>query len=180
MYDVLVLAGGGARRMGGVDKPSLTVGGISLLDRVLAAVPSASRRVVVGPARPTEAAVIWTREEPVGAGPVAAVAAGLHLVTAPVVVLLAGDLPFLTGSVVTQLLDAVDEDGAMLVDDTGRDQFLCSAWRTRALRAADFSTDRLGLLLGGLTARRVTVSAEPAPWTDCDTEEDLKRAREWA
>ncbi|WP_240497415.1 NTP transferase domain-containing protein, partial [Streptomyces hirsutus] len=36
-YDALVLAGGGARRLGGADKPGVRVGGRSLLDRVLAA-----------------------------------------------------------------------------------------------------------------------------------------------
>ncbi|MDQ2826873.1 MAG: nucleotidyltransferase family protein, partial [Actinomycetota bacterium] len=40
--------------MGGVDKASLPVGGVPLLDRVLAAArPVCDRLVVVGPARPT-------------------------------------------------------------------------------------------------------------------------------
>src|SRR4051812_33904528 len=35
-YDAIVLAGGGGRRLGGVDKATLEVGGRTLLDRVLA------------------------------------------------------------------------------------------------------------------------------------------------
>ena len=38
-YDAVLLAGGGAARLGGVVKPALQVGGVTLLDRVLAAVP---------------------------------------------------------------------------------------------------------------------------------------------
>ena len=50
----IILAGGAGRRMGGVDKAALVVGGVTLLDRVLtAARPVCDWLVVVGPARPT-------------------------------------------------------------------------------------------------------------------------------
>ncbi|MYU19520.1 NTP transferase domain-containing protein, partial [Streptomyces sp. SID8361] len=52
-YDAVILAGGAARRLGGVDKPALRVGGRALLDRVLDACRGAGRTVVVGPRRPT-------------------------------------------------------------------------------------------------------------------------------
>ncbi|WP_204250989.1 NTP transferase domain-containing protein, partial [Saezia sanguinis] len=48
--DVIVLAGGRASRMGGVDKPGLVVGGRSMLETALAAA-GAGRTVVVGPPR---------------------------------------------------------------------------------------------------------------------------------
>jgi len=51
-YDALVLAGGQARRLGGMDKMAIPLGGRGLLDRVLDAVPDADRVVVVGPPRP--------------------------------------------------------------------------------------------------------------------------------
>ncbi|MDP9398746.1 MAG: NTP transferase domain-containing protein, partial [Actinomycetota bacterium] len=56
-YDAVVLAGGRARRLGGVDKPGLEVAGRSLLDRVLAACAGAGRTVIAGPQRPTARAV---------------------------------------------------------------------------------------------------------------------------
>jgi molybdopterin-guanine dinucleotide biosynthesis protein A len=82
---VIVLAGGAARRLGGADKPALTVAGRSLLDGVLdrAAGLDPAGIVVVGPHRPTSAAVRWAREQPPGGGPLAALAAGLAAVPAP-------------------------------------------------------------------------------------------------
>ncbi len=178
MHDAVVLAGGSARRLLGADKVAELVAGVSLLDRVLLACASASATIVVGPERSTCRPVQWTREAEVGTGPVAAVAAGLALVTAPVVLLLAGDLPLLTPEVVAALVAAVTDDGAMLVDGDGRAQFLCSAWRTDALRSADLGADRMGALLRGLRAQPVVCDGEP--WTDCDTPEDLARVRERA
>lgn len=106
-YDVIVPAGGAARRLGGADKPGLTVGETTLLDRVLAACAGARTTVVVGPARPTaRSGVRWTREQPPGGGPVAAVAAGLGLVDAGTVLLLAADLPFLDRRTVERLVTA--------------------------------------------------------------------------
>ena len=114
-YDALVLAGGQARRLGGVDKMAIPLGGRDLLDRVLDAVPDADRVVVVGPSRPLPRPVAWRREDPPGGGPVAAIAAGLPATSAPLVAVLAGDLPFLTASAVGALRFAVGPD-----DDGGR------------------------------------------------------------
>ena len=79
-YAAVVLAGGAARRMGGVDKPALPVGGRPMRDRVLAAVSDATPRVLVGPADAVPRRACGSiREEPPGGGPVAAAAAGLAL-----------------------------------------------------------------------------------------------------
>jgi molybdopterin-guanine dinucleotide biosynthesis protein A len=178
--DVVVLAGGSGRRMGGVDKPSLYVGRSTLLDRVLSAVPDEARVVVVGPFRPVSRSVRWTQEEPAGRGPVAALAAGLELVEAPRVLLLAADLPFLNAATVQAVVAAVRWDGAVLVDDTGKDQYLCSAWRSSALRRADLSGSRLKDVVAQLCVDRVSVpvpAGAPRPWDDCDTPSQLRAAR---
>ncbi|MET9294463.1 DUF6457 domain-containing protein [Streptomyces sp. NPDC003077] len=106
-YDALVLAGGAAKRLGGADKPALPVGGRPLLDRVLAACPDAATTVVVGPPRPTVREVVHAREDPPGGGPLAALGAGLRHTSAPVVLVLSADLPFLTRGTVRSLLAAV-------------------------------------------------------------------------
>lgn len=186
-YDVIVPAGGAARRLGGADKPGLTVGGTALLDRVLAAAAGARTTVVVGPARPTaRTGIRWTRERPPGGGPVAAVAAGLAEVTAEVVLLLAADLPFLDARTVGRLTGALvgagPETGAVvLVDAAGRDQPLAAAYRTAALRAALAAAgDPAGLplrrLTGGLRTLRLADTDDVSH--DCDTWEELELARE--
>ena len=180
-YDAVVLAGGSARRLGGVDKPALDVAGTSLLERVLAAVAGAGRTVVVGPERRTSRPVLWAREDPPGGGPVAALAAALPHVTADRVVLVAADLPFLDAATVDRLVDAGGE-GALLVDENGRDQVLTSAWDSALLRAAlpeQVDGARLRVVLDRLRGRRLPPLGgdRPGPWTDCDTADDLARAR---
>ncbi|MFJ3221610.1 molybdenum cofactor guanylyltransferase [Kitasatospora sp. NPDC086801] len=186
-YDVIVPAGGAARRLGGADKPGLTVGETTLLDRVLAACTGARTTVVVGPGRPTvRTGVHWTREQPPGGGPVAAVAAGLDLITAPTVLLLAADLPFLDRRTVDRLVTVLAEagpavDAAVLVDAGGRDQPLAAAYRTAPLRTALAALgDPAGLplrrLTGGLSRQLVADTDNVA--YDCDTWEDLEQARE--
>ncbi|MGW1256305.1 NTP transferase domain-containing protein [Streptomyces sp. NPDC002513] len=137
VYDAVVLAGGAARRLGGADKPGVRVGGRALLDRVLAACAGAATTVVVADPRPVARPVVWAREDPPGAGPVAALDAGLRHTTAGYVVVLSADLPFLAAGTVRRLLAALrasGADGAVLTDPEGRDQPLVAAYRSAALR----------------------------------------------
>src|SRR5438445_13221649 len=95
-YAAIILAGGVARRMGGVDKPAEPVNGRPLLAWSAAAVPDAHPLIVVGPPHPALPHAEFVREDPPGAGPVPALRTGLAVVgAAEWVVLLAGDLPFL-------------------------------------------------------------------------------------
>ncbi|MEE1929917.1 NTP transferase domain-containing protein [Streptomyces sp. TRM 70351] len=190
-YDVIVLAGGAARRLGGADKPSVTVGGRTLLDRTLAACAGAGRTVVVGPRRPTGRPVTWTREERPGGGPLPALAAGLRHVTGPTVLVLSADLPFLTERsahrLCADLAAAPDAECALAVHD-GRDQPLLAAYRAEPLRrelallAAEHGRlDHLPLrlLTTALALRRVPAAHEDGGGTplDCDTWEDVAAAR---
>jgi len=198
-FDAVVLAGGAARRLGGVDKPGQSVGGRPLLDRVLAAVLDAATVVVVGPERPTVRSVHWTREVPAGSGPAAALAAGLSglaclagiagaaAVRADLAVVLAADLPFLTAEVVHRLLVAAGEPGgpvgAVLADAGGAPQWLAGAWQMTALRPAlaGVSCGSLRAVLAPLVPVVVACGATVGapPWYDCDTLEDLRRAEAW-
>ncbi|MCO8307981.1 NTP transferase domain-containing protein [Streptomyces hygroscopicus] len=183
-YDAVILAGGAARRLGGVDKPALRVGGRALLDRVLDACRGAGRTVVVGPRRPTVRPVRWAREEPPGGGPVAAVDAGVRQTTAPVVLVLSADLPFLTPETVETLLTGLrGAEGAVLVDPDGREQPLVAAYRAEPLRReiALLATEHGGL--GGLPLRLLVSELalarlqHPTASFDCDTWEDITTAR---
>ncbi|MGA4683672.1 molybdenum cofactor guanylyltransferase [Micromonospora sp. AB353] len=108
-YAAILLAGGAARRMGGVDKPARAVGGRPMLHRVLDAVADADQRIVVGSSGPLPSGVRTAREEPPGGGPVAATAAGLALLDpgTTTVAVLAADLPLLTTAAVAELRRAL-------------------------------------------------------------------------
>ena len=181
-YDAVVLAGGSARRLGGADKPGLRVGGLPMLDRVLAACAGAGRTVVVGPQRATSRPVHWVREQPPGGGPVAAIAAALPQVTAGTMLLLAADLPFFDAASAARLCAALTPGvaAAVLIDPDGREQPLAAAYRTDAVRAAlellpDPSGVPLRRLVGGLPTSRLPDRAGAA--ADCDTWDDVERAR---
>jgi molybdopterin-guanine dinucleotide biosynthesis protein A len=129
------------------------------------------------------------REEPPGSGPVPALRRGLAEVAAPWVLVLAADLPFIRAGNLTSLLAAAagtrPATGAVLADETGRPQWLAGCWPTEALRVA--SHGHRGGALGGLLGPLSPVllgpapgQPGPAPWLDCDTEDDVRRARAWS
>ncbi|MBL7498187.1 molybdenum cofactor guanylyltransferase [Frankia sp. CNm7] len=193
-WDAVVLAGGRGRRLGGADKAAVTVGGRTLLGRVLSALlaaePAVGRMVVVGPPRLEldryGARVVQTVEDPPGGGPVAGLAAGFAWVRAPFVVVLAVDMPFLTPAHLAALRAEMtttpsagpDADVALLVDPDGRDQPLAAVWRVDALRAAlpaEPAGRAMRALLAGRTVARVPADARGC--LDCDAEQDLMTAR---
>jgi molybdopterin-guanine dinucleotide biosynthesis protein A len=124
---------------------------------------------------------------------------------APWLAVLAADLPFLRAVHLRALLaaaagddgaghdgaghdgaghDGAGHDGAVLTDDEGRAQWLAGCWRTVALRraAGRYSGASLHGLLAPLRPASVRLTpgaGEPPPWLDCDTEADLRRARDW-
>jgi molybdopterin-guanine dinucleotide biosynthesis protein A len=208
-FDTVILAGGLAVRMGGADKPALEVGGRPMVVSVAAAAAAAgtARLVVVGPRRdgPVDellesvggtvpGGLVWRRESPPGAGPVAALRCGIGAVSAGWLALLAADLPFLTGSWIRELLaggTSAGRAGAVLVDDDGQPQWLAGCWDTARVAAALAGYDGRTLrgLLGPLDPVLVTApsgrgsvvstgfgSARP-PWQDCDDPVELAAAR---
>jgi molybdenum cofactor guanylyltransferase len=187
-YDGVVLAGGEGRRLGGVVKPAITVGGRQLLDVAVDAVAGAHATVVVGARLPTSRAVTWIREEPAGGGPVAGLSAALAVLHSPYTVVLAADLPFITAAAVDQLVAAGRAAVAVIaVDEDGHDQPLIGCYDTDALRAAMPAEPHgasMRSLLSELATRgdviRLDLGGEPPVSWDCDTAADLTRAQELA
>jgi CTP:molybdopterin cytidylyltransferase MocA len=75
--------------------------------------------------------------------------------------------------------------GAVLTDDTGRPQWLAGCWQTGALRQAVsvYQGGSLHGLLGPLSPVLLAPAPDPAgppPWLDCDTEDDVRLARDWS
>ncbi|MDG4822110.1 molybdenum cofactor guanylyltransferase [Asanoa sp. WMMD1127] len=188
-FAAVVLAGGSARRMGGSDKPSIIVAGRSMRDRVLDAVAAADPRVVVGGSADVPDGVRYTREQPQGGGPVAAIAAGLAATGQATreLIIVAGDLPLLTTDAVTKLRTKLSTmDAALFVDQDRRRQLLCGVWRADALRRriAELGSGVHGASMRALIEPLTVVEvewagADPPPWFDCDTEDDLRKVREW-
>ncbi|MEU8898342.1 NTP transferase domain-containing protein [Nocardia sp. NPDC048505] len=182
--DAIVLAGGRASRMGGVDKPAIVIGGRSMLDAALAAVAGCARTVVVGPHRPElNPAILQVREVPPGSGPVAAIEAGLHALQpnpAPLVVVLAADMPFLTENAIGELRRQETETGADAVfaaDNSGRPQYLIGVWRRSALVAALAQLESLVNQPMKALIPDETVTVHLAGVADCDTTEEVRAAQ---
>ncbi|MEY9857560.1 molybdopterin-guanine dinucleotide biosynthesis protein A [Catenulispora sp. GAS73] len=179
-FDVIVLAGGGARRLGGTDKPALEVGGVSMLDRVLAACEGAASIAVVGPPRPVSRHVVFTREYPPGGGPVPALAAGMTVGSAELVAVVAADLPFLDVEAVTTLRRALTADGVLFTDERGKDQPLAAIYRRNALAEAlnavpELRGARLFSIVQALAVTRVP--DRRGVTADCDTWDAVNTAR---
>jgi molybdopterin molybdotransferase len=171
----IILAGGASRRLG-ADKPEQRIGKRRLLDIALGAVVEADTVVVVGPPREVPPGVIVVREDPPGAGPVAALAAGLAVLppgTADVVVL-AADLPRIAPPAVAALAAARgDAPVALALDNGGIPQYLTAVWDSAALTVA--LTADLARMRDLIPADAVLV--EVGDVTDVDTPEQLAAAR---
>ncbi|MCU1641536.1 MAG: Molybdopterin molybdotransferase [Nocardia sp.] len=184
--DAIVLAGGRAGRMGGVDKPAIVVGGRSMLDAAISAVSAGARTVVVGPHRPElPPEILQAQEVPAGAGPVAAIAAGLAMLAGgefatELIVVLAADMPFLTVAAIDELLMHARESGSDAVfaaDASGRPQYLVGVWRRSALTAA---LNRLDSVVNRPMKALVPIDTAVVPLAgvdDCDTPDDVRQAR---
>lgn len=120
----LVLAGGLARRMGGGDKARITIGGVTILQRVLACLKPQCTGLVINangdPARFADAKLpVVSDNVPDFAGPLAGILAGLdwtalHMPECEWLASVPGDCPFLPNDLVTRLHAARAAAGAPL------------------------------------------------------------------
>ena len=112
----LVLAGGLARRMGGGDKARIEIGGVSILDRVLATLSAQSTGIIINangnPKRFADTGLVVVSDSvPDFAGPLAGILAGLDWLAAQNngiewVLSVPGDCPFLPDDLVERLHQA--------------------------------------------------------------------------
>jgi molybdopterin-guanine dinucleotide biosynthesis protein A len=183
----VVLTGGSGSRMGGVDKASIEVDGVTLLERALAATMTAVEVVVVGEQVPTSRPVTWTREDPRGGGPAAGLLAGLDRFLRPpdLVAVLAVDMPRVGPGTFARLVGALSPsyDGALLVGPDGTRQPLCGVYRWASLQQARPDAEHehglpVHRLLSTLTLVELPAVAGEAD--DVDTWTDLKVLRESA
>jgi len=190
----LVLAGGLARRMGGGDKPRTTIGGATILSRVLARLKPQCTRLILNangdPARFADTGLpVIADDVPGFAGPLAGILAGLdwaaaHAADVAYVASVPGDCPFLPRNLVARLQEARAAAGVPLACARSgewrhpvvglwpvalRDD-LRHALRVEGMRKIELWTARHGVALADWPDKPVD------PFFNVNTPEDVERA----
>lgn len=133
--DVAILAGGRARRLGGVDKSALRVGSVSILERQLAALEGVADRILViggGPDRFASRRVDIVPDRVPRAGALGGVYTALCEAATPYVLVVACDLPFVSARVLERLVALADGTVDAVVPRTADGvQPLCAVYARR-------------------------------------------------
>jgi molybdopterin-guanine dinucleotide biosynthesis protein A len=146
-WSAAILVGGRARRLGGCSKPLLDVGGLTILARqraMLAALGVVPRLVAADPV-PLQHLGLEVVADIVDGGALGGLCTALETAATDVVVVLAGDMPFLTGEFVGALLAHVDGHDAAVPRTAETWHPLAAAYRRRVtprLRAELASGER--------------------------------------
>jgi molybdopterin-guanine dinucleotide biosynthesis protein A len=131
----LILAGGKATRMGGVDKRELVIAGRTIFERQVEALAPCVAEIIVSSPRPI-AGYRSVRDPVAGAGPLAGIAAGLAAADTPWLFVIAGDMPYVHRAFVELVLSRADDGcDAVGIRIGGLAQPLCTMLRTTAWRA---------------------------------------------
>jgi len=177
----IILAGGRASRLGGVDKAAVEIDGIALVDHVYAAVQGCVPIIAVGPASIGRDGVQVVREEPPFAGPVAAIAAGVAALKEADAIetwILACDLPLAPALIARLSAVALPPhaDAVIAVDADGREQWLAGRYRLSSLRTALAQfTDSSGASVRALVAPlSLHTVADAGTARDLDTWADIE------
>lgn len=188
----LILAGGQGRRMGGVDKTLLPLGGQPLLARIAQRLrPQCPAGLVLSangdPARFADIFEGPVLPDPVpgGAGPLAGLLAGLaHGASRPDVthvLSVSGDVPFLPGDLAARLAASRGGSPIAVAASGGREHYTAALWPVdlrddlRSWLAA--GERRVGAFIARHGAAVVEWSAEPVdPFLNLNAPEDVARA----
>lgn len=136
---VTILAGGHGTRLGGVDKSSVDVNGLSILERQLAVVSPLAREILVvanddrlaGDPRLT---VIHDPDPHAGVLP--ALLASLKAATSGLMLLVACDMPFVSRRLVEHLVALAADYDAVVPKVDGYEQVMHAVYRVEPCRAA--------------------------------------------
>lgn len=173
--DSIIVAGGKAERLGGIDKAmlKLTSTGESLLAGVVASCPA--RVIVVGPTRAGISNVEWVLDQVEEGGPASGIWAGLSKVTSEYVFISAGD-QLLDSETVNMICEAaLGHDGAWAIRADGSGQPLCACVKSAKIRellapTAGVNASPIRLMS---TLEMVGVPVKSGQVTDVDTWQDL-------
>jgi len=188
----VILAGGRGERLGGVVKAALRVGGIRLLDRVMARVAACQPIVIAhGPHDPAlldlPAGVLPVPDLPTTyAGPLAGFAAAVDALPDDIELLVcaAVDAPFLPADYVGRLVAGLGNAAAAVASHAGQPYPTNAIWRVERIRdlpsqvLAGTAPHSLKSLAASVNAVRVEwpASAGDDPLANINTPEDLASA----
>jgi molybdenum cofactor guanylyltransferase len=129
-FTVAILVGGDSSRMG-VDKASFEVDGVAMAQRVAQAAldAGANEILLIGgtQAKAKKLTGTWKKDLYPGQGPLGGVITAMKSANNDAVVVVSCDMPFLTGSVITSLVNGL-QDAQATVGRTDRLNWLCAAW----------------------------------------------------
>ena len=169
----IVLTGGTSKRFGS-DKSQAKIHGKTLLEYLS---DGLENLIIVGPE--TSIPAKYVREEPIGSGPVAAIAAAMLEVDSDLVAIYATDMPF-APRITSQLVSALKNDAVVAIDCDGKLQPLAAIYRSSKLRSAlasyeSVENQSVKSLIAKLVIDEVPV-VETEYLMDIDTQEDLLKA----
>lgn len=187
----VIIAGGEGRRLGGVAKSELAVGGVRLIERVAARLEGCGRLLVVHGRRPVDALTlprgaiaVADLDTPYG-GPLAGLAAAVDWLAraglADDILLSVVDAPFLPEDYAVRLLSVLAEAPAAIARHGGQPYPANSAWRFEAVAglpggvragAAPHSLKRLAAALGAVEVAWPD-DGSGDPFANANTPEDL-------
>lgn len=175
--DSIVVAGGNALRLAGIDKTMLPLGdnGNALLVDVINACPG--NVIVVGKARPGVSGVTWVADLVPDGGPASGIWSGLVEVTSEYVFISAGDQR-ITKTQVDQICQAAQgHDGAWAVRQDGTGQPLLACVKTELIR--DLLLETQGVNASPLRLMQqlnmAGVSLQTHEVLDIDTWQDVRK-----
>ncbi|HEU4614472.1 MAG TPA: molybdenum cofactor guanylyltransferase [Kofleriaceae bacterium] len=175
----LILAGGKATRFGGIAKHELVVDGETIFARQVRVLAPRVAEVLVSSTRDI-AGYRTVRDATPGAGPLAGIAAGLAACRTPWLLVLAGDMPYITDDLVDRLIGARGAIDAVGIRVGGLPEPLVCVLHGRVLSilerriaSGDYKASRL-LTDAGLRVRWID-DADPAALRNVNSPEDLGR-----
>lgn len=125
----LILAGGKATRLGGIDKREVVVDGRTIFERQVAVLAPRVAEIVVSSPRAIAGFRTVADAEP-GLGPLSGIAAGLAAATTDWLLVLAGDMPHVSGALVELMLHQATADAdAVGIRIGGWPEPLCTVLR---------------------------------------------------
>lgn len=159
----LILAGGRATRMGGIAKHEIVVGGETILARQTRTLRPLVGEILVSATAAIEGhRTVHDAPAHAGIGPLAGIAAGLDAASTDWVLVVAGDMPYLSAPLIARMLElaaaAADDVHAIGIERDGLPEPLFSVVRTARARgvvtamiaARDYKASRLLDALGAM------------------------------